>query len=51
MRHKRKVRAVASLEENREQSNETEHGVLIVRVELADDDQDDTSHDTDEVDP
>lgn len=51
MRHKRKVSTVTSLEEDSHQCNKSDHSVLIMRVDLADDDAHETSNDTNEVDP
>lgn len=51
MRYKRKVGAVTRLKEDGHQGNETNHGVLVVRVDFADDDAHDASNDADKVDP
>jgi hypothetical protein len=51
VRHKRKVGAIASLKEDRHQRDETKHGVLVMWVQLANDDEYRSRNDTDKVDP
>lgn len=51
MRHKGKVSAVACLQEDGHQCDQAHHGVELLRIKLADDDQKDTRHDADEMDP
>jgi hypothetical protein len=51
VRHKRKVGTVTSLKENGHDSNEPNHLIQLLGVELADDNQEHPRHDTDEVDP
>lgn len=49
--YKSKVGTVTSLEEDGHDSDETNHLVQLVGIELADDDEEDTGHDTNKVDP
>lgn len=51
VRHESKVGAIAGFHEDGHKGNKTDHGVEVVRVELADDNQEDTAHDADEVNP
>src|SRR5689334_8723111 len=51
MRHERKVGAIASFKEDRHESHKTDHRIKILGVQLANDDEEDTRHDTDEVNP
>jgi len=51
VRDQREVGAVAGLEEDGHQGNEAEHGALVVRVRLANDDEHQASDDTADVNP
>lgn len=51
MRHKRKVGAIACLEENSHESNKPHHSAKVFRVKHTDDNQKDTRQNADEMDP
>lgn len=51
MRHKSKVGAIPSFQEDSHEGDETHHSREVFRVELSDYDEEDSGHDADEVDP